>query len=164
MHHLINGEIEHEGMKWNYDDGVGYIEKDWGTSFPNHRCHRSVQERRVHEIDTDGGKRSSRQQVQFGLGGSPRGMQGKAAPWTTSTRSRPTRMGEKRERRRLTKRTEDNAIRKTGYPAGQKIAAAARSVLQVCMLPAHGFRGPLSRPTRRSKNRFLMAVPSSQHH
>ena len=34
MHHLIDGDIEHDGKKWDYQKGVGYIEKDWGTSFP----------------------------------------------------------------------------------------------------------------------------------
>jgi len=34
MHHALRGKIEHEGVTWEYKDGVGYIEKDWGTSFP----------------------------------------------------------------------------------------------------------------------------------
>lgn len=34
MHHVLNGSINHEGKNWNYENGVGYIEKDWGTSFP----------------------------------------------------------------------------------------------------------------------------------
>lgn len=34
MHHTLDGSIIHEGRTWNYDNGVGYIEKDWGTSFP----------------------------------------------------------------------------------------------------------------------------------
>lgn len=34
MHHHINGKIIHDGQTWNYKDGIGYIEKDWGTSFP----------------------------------------------------------------------------------------------------------------------------------
>ena len=34
MHHYINGSIRHDGRDWNYSNGIGYIEKDWGTSFP----------------------------------------------------------------------------------------------------------------------------------
>lgn len=34
MHHRLNGRIEHDGKLWNYENGIGYIEKDWGTSFP----------------------------------------------------------------------------------------------------------------------------------
>jgi len=34
MHHHVNGSISHGGKEWNYQDGTGYIEKDWGSSFP----------------------------------------------------------------------------------------------------------------------------------
>ena len=34
MHHTIDGHLTHEGKEWTYENGVGYIEKDWGTSFP----------------------------------------------------------------------------------------------------------------------------------
>lgn len=34
MHHTLNGTLVHEGQSWDYRNGVGYIEKDWGTSFP----------------------------------------------------------------------------------------------------------------------------------
>lgn len=36
MHHGLQGDVQHDGQHWQYDAGVGYIEKDWGTSFP--RC------------------------------------------------------------------------------------------------------------------------------
>jgi hypothetical protein len=34
MDHKLNGEISINGNATNYTDGKGYIEKDWGTSFP----------------------------------------------------------------------------------------------------------------------------------
>lgn len=34
MNHNINGKLTHEGKTINYQNGTGYIEKDWGTSFP----------------------------------------------------------------------------------------------------------------------------------
>ena len=34
MHHNINGQLTHAGKSWDYKNGIGYIEKDWGTSFP----------------------------------------------------------------------------------------------------------------------------------
>ncbi len=34
MHHTLDGVIQHDGKSWDYSNGVGYIEKDWGTSFP----------------------------------------------------------------------------------------------------------------------------------
>ena len=34
MHHNLNGTMELNGKEWDFDNGVGYIEKDWGTSFP----------------------------------------------------------------------------------------------------------------------------------
>ena len=34
MHHRINGTLTHDGNTWDYNNGIGYIEKDWGTSFP----------------------------------------------------------------------------------------------------------------------------------
>lgn len=34
MHHSVSGNISHEDKEWHYNKGVGYIEKDWGTSFP----------------------------------------------------------------------------------------------------------------------------------
>ncbi len=34
MHHTLDGLLIHNGQSWKYDGGVGYIEKDWGTSFP----------------------------------------------------------------------------------------------------------------------------------
>jgi len=36
MHHRLNGHVTHGGQQWQYKGGVGYTEKDWGTSFP--RC------------------------------------------------------------------------------------------------------------------------------
>jgi len=35
MDHAINGELEIQGEKINFDNGRGYIEKDWGRSFPS---------------------------------------------------------------------------------------------------------------------------------
>jgi len=35
MDHVVNGEMEIEGEKINFDNGRGYIEKDWGRSFPS---------------------------------------------------------------------------------------------------------------------------------
>lgn len=34
MDHQIKGEVEYEGEHINFDNGRGYIEKDWGRSFP----------------------------------------------------------------------------------------------------------------------------------
>jgi len=34
MHHYVDGSLLHDGKSWDYNNGVGYIEKDWGTSFP----------------------------------------------------------------------------------------------------------------------------------
>lgn len=35
MDHLISGELEIEGERISFDQGRGYIEKDWGRSFPS---------------------------------------------------------------------------------------------------------------------------------
>lgn len=35
MDHRINGELEIDGEKINFNNGRGYIEKDWGRSFPS---------------------------------------------------------------------------------------------------------------------------------
>lgn len=35
MDHRIEGTLEHEGEKLNFDNGRGYTEKDWGQSFPS---------------------------------------------------------------------------------------------------------------------------------
>lgn len=35
MDHSISGELEFNGEKINFDNGRGYIEKDWGRSFPS---------------------------------------------------------------------------------------------------------------------------------
>ena len=34
MHHKLNGSIIHDGRTWDYNNAIGYIEKDWGFSFP----------------------------------------------------------------------------------------------------------------------------------
>ncbi|MDF1695663.1 MAG: tocopherol cyclase family protein [Saprospiraceae bacterium] len=34
MHHTVSGTLIHEGRNWDYNKGIGYIEKDWGSSFP----------------------------------------------------------------------------------------------------------------------------------
>lgn len=34
VHHLIEGKLEYEGKEYAFDGGIGYMEKDWGTSFP----------------------------------------------------------------------------------------------------------------------------------
>jgi hypothetical protein len=34
--HLIEGQLEFNGKSIDFDDGRGYIEKDWGRSFPNY--------------------------------------------------------------------------------------------------------------------------------
>lgn len=34
LHHLINGELKINSKTLDFKNGVGYIEKDWGTSFP----------------------------------------------------------------------------------------------------------------------------------
>lgn len=34
MSHLLSGELIMNGQKIDFNDGKGYIEKDWGTSFP----------------------------------------------------------------------------------------------------------------------------------
>ena len=35
MDHRINGELVYHGEKISFDGGKGYLEKDWGRSFPN---------------------------------------------------------------------------------------------------------------------------------
>ncbi len=35
MKHNLQGALEINGKKLNFNGGTGYIEKDWGTSFPN---------------------------------------------------------------------------------------------------------------------------------
>ncbi len=34
LHHLLSGELEVYGKTTDFTGGIGYIEKDWGTSFP----------------------------------------------------------------------------------------------------------------------------------
>lgn len=34
MHHTLDGALVHDGRTWEYNNAIGYIEKDWGTSFP----------------------------------------------------------------------------------------------------------------------------------
>jgi hypothetical protein len=34
MNHYLNGSLSYNGKSINFDSGKGYIEKDWGTSFP----------------------------------------------------------------------------------------------------------------------------------
>lgn len=34
MHHRVNGTLLINGEAWDFDQDVGYIEKDWGKSFP----------------------------------------------------------------------------------------------------------------------------------
>ena len=34
MHHSLKGKLEYNDRMYDFDDGLGYIEKDWGTSFP----------------------------------------------------------------------------------------------------------------------------------
>jgi tocopherol cyclase len=34
MSHQLSGELKMNGQRINFNDGKGYIEKDWGTSFP----------------------------------------------------------------------------------------------------------------------------------
>lgn len=34
LHHNLRGKITLNGEKYDFDNGVGYIEKDWGRSFP----------------------------------------------------------------------------------------------------------------------------------
>ena len=34
MHHQVNGELKLNNENWTFDQDVGYIEKDWGRSFP----------------------------------------------------------------------------------------------------------------------------------
>lgn len=34
LRHRLNGEITINGESFNFDGGIGYIEKDWGSSFP----------------------------------------------------------------------------------------------------------------------------------
>lgn len=34
MHHTLEGQIEHNGKLYDFSGGKGYIEKDWGRSFP----------------------------------------------------------------------------------------------------------------------------------
>lgn len=34
LHHRLNGEVTYEGKVYDFNGGIGYVEKDWGTSFP----------------------------------------------------------------------------------------------------------------------------------
>ena len=34
MNHTLSGSLDINGEKINFDEGKGYVEKDWGTSFP----------------------------------------------------------------------------------------------------------------------------------
>ena len=34
LHHTLAGQLTYEGKEINMDGGIGYMEKDWGTSFP----------------------------------------------------------------------------------------------------------------------------------
>ncbi len=34
MHHQVNGKLRINNEEWTFDQDVGYIEKDWGRSFP----------------------------------------------------------------------------------------------------------------------------------
>jgi hypothetical protein len=34
MHHTLQGSLEHNGVVYDFQGGKGYIEKDWGQSFP----------------------------------------------------------------------------------------------------------------------------------
>ncbi len=36
MHHKLRGSLTHAGQNISFDGGIGYLEKDWGRSFP--RC------------------------------------------------------------------------------------------------------------------------------
>lgn len=36
LRHALEGEIVINGEAWDFNAGVGYIDKDWGLSFPNH--------------------------------------------------------------------------------------------------------------------------------
>lgn len=36
MSHTISGKLITQGDVWEFEDELGYIEKDWGTSFPKH--------------------------------------------------------------------------------------------------------------------------------
>ena len=35
MKHSVSGILMFNGKILNFDQGIGYIEKDWGTSFPS---------------------------------------------------------------------------------------------------------------------------------
>ena len=34
VHHRLSGKLNYDGKEIDFDNGIGYIEKDWGTSFP----------------------------------------------------------------------------------------------------------------------------------
>ena len=34
MNHLLKGRLDYDGSSYDFDEGKGYIEKDWGSSFP----------------------------------------------------------------------------------------------------------------------------------
>ena len=34
MNHFLSGQLEYQGQTYDMSDGKGYIEKDWGSSFP----------------------------------------------------------------------------------------------------------------------------------
>ena len=35
LHHKVTGHLNHNGSSMNFNDGTGYIEKDWGSSMPS---------------------------------------------------------------------------------------------------------------------------------
>ena len=49
MNHSLSGHLTYEGTHYDFDEGLGYIEKDWGTSFP--RCWIWMQSNHFEELD-----------------------------------------------------------------------------------------------------------------
>jgi len=49
LHHSLTGTLAYNGKEINFDNGLGYIEKDWGTSFP--KCWIWMQSNHFEDLD-----------------------------------------------------------------------------------------------------------------
>ena len=49
LHHSLSGTLSYMDQEINFEDGIGYIEKDWGTSFP--KCWIWAQSNHFEELD-----------------------------------------------------------------------------------------------------------------
>ena len=49
LHHTLSGKLLYDGTELSFDNGIGYIEKDWGTSFP--KCWIWMQSNHFDDLD-----------------------------------------------------------------------------------------------------------------